>query len=133
MLKSVQGRQGAEKNVFTLRQFKENRLGMNFTGQLLIGLYYINEAEVSRILDGNPAIKKEFGDIIEEYAPRFESDMLAGKSKATFTKAEIARIEAVMQSIRTEGNSLLKASTAHVLKRMANPLFLLSYGIVVID
>jgi hypothetical protein len=130
ILVSSEDRPDAEKDYFALRNFRDNRLGTDILGNFLVALYYMNSPEVVQILESNPGLRLEFGDIVETYAPRIGFGLLTGST--AFTVQELERIESVLQAIAAKGSPRLRISTGFVLAKLQQPAFLLQYGIAVL-
>jgi len=127
---AVEGRPDAENHAAVLRNFRNNRLAMSFTGSFLIALYYINSPELVRIFEANPELKQEFGDIVEAYAPRIGQGLAWGP--AAFNALEIARIENMLQAIEEQGSWLLMVSIRYAVQQIRQEALLQQYGIVVL-
>ena len=127
---AVAGRPAAENHAAVLRNFRNNRLAISFSGSFLIALYYINSPELVRIFEANPELKQEFGDIIEAYTPRIGQGLAWGPT--AFNALEIARIENMLQAIEEQGSWLLKVSIRYAVQQIRQEAFLQQYGIVVL-
>ena len=127
LLLSVSNRAGSDQYASALRNFRDYRLN-TANGAFLTMLYYVNSPEVVRILEHNPDLAREFGDIVEAYAPRIGQGLALG-APAAFNPLEITRVESLLESIGRKGSPLLKVSIRYVLRQMKQPGGLRQFGI----
>ncbi len=131
MLVSVEGREGADGHLETLRDFRDLSLSRSPSGMLLTSLYYYHAQEVVEILIGSPVLSAEVGDLVEEIAPRF-NEVLKGKRTAV-TQEELRRITNVLQNLSKQGSPGLKYTLDYVTSRLERGGLLEQYGILMME
>jgi hypothetical protein len=131
MLVSVEGRNGVDGHLETLRDFRDLSLCRSPSGMLLTSLYYYHAQEVVDILIGSPELSKEVGDLVEEIAPRLEQ-VLKGKRTAV-TQEELSRITNVLQNLSKQGSPGLKYTLGYVTSRLERGGLLEQYGILTVE